>query len=119
MKRTILSVFLLVISIMSVSNSEVLGDSTAISLIDSATKYTLVNNELAIQYGINATQIASDEFLKANALKQLGLAYKNNQQIDSSLMSFYKAIEIYESIFLKEEKYRINCQNSSQPPTMN
>ncbi|NLU37336.1 MAG: histidine kinase [Bacteroidales bacterium] len=104
MKRTILSVFLLVISIMSVSNSEVLGDSTAISLIDSATKYTLVNNELAIQYGINATQIASDEFLKANALKQLGLAYKNNQQIDSSLMSFYKAIEIYESIISKKSE---------------
>lgn len=90
--------------VLCIANHENSYDSTAISLIDSAIKYTLVNNRLAIQYGINATQIASDEFIKANALKQLGLAYKNNQQIDSSLMSFYKAIEIYESIISEKRK---------------
>jgi len=98
MKRITKHIFLLIIPIVSFANHEILNDNTTLALIDSATKYTQVNNNLAIQFGLKASQTAVSNLTKANALKQLGLAYKNNQQIDSSLFSFYKAIEIYESI---------------------
>jgi hypothetical protein len=72
MKRTTQYILLLIIPIVSLASHEIIEDSTSIALIDSATKYTQVNNNLAIQFGLKATQIAASDFTKANALKQLG-----------------------------------------------